>query len=362
MTRIRRINVSQVEGSDANNTTDDEIRPFGETAFYLDTSADSDKLVLMMFDGTRTHQKSKVLSPGELFGSHADSGDGNNYDTIKLIPDATLHNNGSDQYLVIDPTGGDPGHIHIRAGGYQDESTADLYLGGEQTFVRVSDTSENVVIRTSTVSEGTIPYYWTFSNTGNLTLPNSSQIRVDEGNLEVGGMVNFNVEASGVVNIYTDTQGETPFQWQFDDNGTLIFPDTTVQATAWTGGRVVSVPASSIGAAGDKQGDLAFNGSYIYYCTQDFVETSYSSTITSTHSGTFPSIVKGSIPQPQAGWNFIHNGNTYTLDSNAFEGNPGQWVCSLSSSISVTIGDSVTVGPASIPNIWKRVQWSADTW
>lgn len=122
------------------------------------------------------------------------------------------------------------------------------------------------------------------------------------------------------------------------------------------------VPTTSIGSAGDLQGMVAFNGSYIYYCTQDFVEASYSSTITSTHSGTFPSIVKGSIPQPQAGWVLVHNGNTYTLDANAFDGNPGEWVLSLSSSISVTIGDSVTVGPASVPNIWKRVTWSGDTW
>ena len=150
--------------------------------------------------------------------------------------------------------------------------------------------------------------------------------------------------------------------WYFGTNASVTFPDNTVQTTAWAGGRVSTVPGASIGAAGDKQGDIAFNGSYIYYCTQDFVEASYSSTIVLTYSGTFPTIVKGSIPQPQAGWVLIHNGNTYTLDANAIDGNPGEWVLSLSSSISVTIGDSVTVGPASAANIWKRVAWSVDTW
>ena len=148
MTRIRRINVSQVEGDSANNTDTNEIRPFGETAFYLDQNQSPNKLTLMMFDGLRTHLKSKVLAPGRLYGSDADSGDGNNYDTIKLIPDAQLFSNGSDQYIVVDPTLGAPGHIHIRAGGTQDASGADLYLGGEQTFVRVSDTTDDVVIRT----------------------------------------------------------------------------------------------------------------------------------------------------------------------------------------------------------------------
>lgn len=62
------------------------------------------------------------------------SGDGNGYTTLGLIPDETL--TGTDQYLIIDPTA--PGHIHIRAGGTQDNSSADLILGGENSHVRVT--------------------------------------------------------------------------------------------------------------------------------------------------------------------------------------------------------------------------------
>jgi len=63
------------------------------------------------------------------------SGDGNGYTTLQLIPDETRVAN--DQYLIIDPT--QPAHIHIRAGGTQDDSNAELYLGGERNFVRVTD-------------------------------------------------------------------------------------------------------------------------------------------------------------------------------------------------------------------------------
>jgi len=61
------------------------------------------------------------------------SGDGNGYSTIELRPDsnATL-----DQYLIIDPTA--PSHIHIRAGGQQDNSNASLFLGGENSYFRVT--------------------------------------------------------------------------------------------------------------------------------------------------------------------------------------------------------------------------------
>lgn len=62
------------------------------------------------------------------------SGDGIGYSTIQLRPDTSLN---SDQYLIIDPTY--PTHIHIRAGGLQDNSTAELFLGGESNHVRVRD-------------------------------------------------------------------------------------------------------------------------------------------------------------------------------------------------------------------------------
>jgi hypothetical protein len=234
MTTIRKIVTSKVDGNSADSNDTNEIRPFGEIAVYLNTEPNPDKLTLMMFDGTRTHMKSMVLAPGRLYGSDADSGDGNGLDTIKLIPDASLSDyTGNDQYLIIDPTNGEPGHIHIRAGGVQDQSTADLYLGAEQTHVKVSDTYDNVVIRTSTLGEGVTPHTWTFDNTGNLTLPNSSQIRVDENSVEIGTAGNFNVEAVGVVNVYTD---DGTHQWQFGDDGNLTIPGELHGAPVISGG------------------------------------------------------------------------------------------------------------------------------
>lgn len=82
-----------------------------------------------------------VVGPGILYGSGNDSGDGAGRDTIKLIPDENL---GTDQYIIIDPTA--PNHIHIRAGGTQDASNADLFLGAEDNNVVVSDTGNTVTI------------------------------------------------------------------------------------------------------------------------------------------------------------------------------------------------------------------------
>jgi hypothetical protein len=165
MTRIRRINVSQVEGDSANTTNTSEIRPYGEMAVYV---GNNNKLELLMFDGVRTHVRSKVLSKGTFYGGDADSGDGNGLDTIKLIPDAEiLYNDSSDhRYLIIDPTV--TNHIHIRAGGPIDNSDALLILGGEENNVMVSDVDDQVTIRTNDT------HTWQFGSDGSITFPDNT--------------------------------------------------------------------------------------------------------------------------------------------------------------------------------------------
>ena len=89
------------------------------------------------------------------------SGDGFGYTTLQLRPDDTRTD--SDQYLIIDPTA--PGHIHIRAGGTQDASGADLFLGGENSYVKVGSGSNPPVSITANSNP------WTFGTDGILTLP-----------------------------------------------------------------------------------------------------------------------------------------------------------------------------------------------
>jgi hypothetical protein len=87
------------------------------------------------------------------------SGDGSGNDTLKLVPDEDLIWDNGDQYIIIDPTG--PNHIHIRAGGLQDYSNADLILGGERAGVRVSDTDGTTVVQSKQED-----YVWTYQNIG----------------------------------------------------------------------------------------------------------------------------------------------------------------------------------------------------
>jgi uncharacterized phage infection (PIP) family protein YhgE len=54
-------------------------------------------------------------------------------------------------------------------------------------------------------------------------------------------------------------------------NSVFRFPDDTVQTTAY---QKVAVPTHSYGVAGDKVGMRAFDATYIYYCTADYVNNS----------------------------------------------------------------------------------------
>ena len=105
------------------------------------------------------------------------SGDGYGYTTLQLRPDDTLT---GDQWLVIDPTS--PNHIHIRAGGTQDNSNAYLFFGGENSYFQVpAGSNPNVYV----AANGNT---WTFGVDGNLTIPknilgpnNGNPIVVDAG-------------------------------------------------------------------------------------------------------------------------------------------------------------------------------------
>ena len=82
--------------------------------------------------------------------------------------------------------------------------------------------------------------------------------------------------------IFVDTDGTTvvhnevidnvqvEYTWNFSNTGNLVFPDATLQTTAWAGGRVVTQPTTSVGATGDKAGDISFSSSAIFYCTADY--------------------------------------------------------------------------------------------
>jgi hypothetical protein len=135
------------------------------------------------------------------------SGDGNGYTTIQLIPDNNLTVN--DQYLIIDPT--EPTHIHIRAGGTQDNSNSALFLGGENSHVEVQAGSNPPVYVRANNNE------WMFDVDGNLTVP-GSVIFTDPSKVS-----------------FLDSSAASLSIGSISSVANIAFSDNTYQTTAWTG-------------------------------------------------------------------------------------------------------------------------------
>jgi hypothetical protein len=172
-----------------------------------------------------------------IIGALGGSGDGYGADTIELVPDANLYD--AHQYLVIDPTG--PDHIHIRAGGPQDNSDATLILGGERTAVQVSDETGNVYIISKIPDEVN-----TYANSNEES--NSEFIRATGADIVIGDTVQlypdgplFTVtsvtESEGLMTVVAEglsfitgesynfyrNQGENA--WTFNNNGNITIPN-----------------------------------------------------------------------------------------------------------------------------------------
>ncbi len=98
-----------------------------------------------IFVGNQTISGSINFGDGSIIQSiSASSGDGGSLSTLELKPDENI----GDRYIVLDPTL--PNHIHIRAGGTIDSSSAMLFLGGEITNVSIDDQNLEAKLKTTT--------------------------------------------------------------------------------------------------------------------------------------------------------------------------------------------------------------------
>lgn len=279
---------------------------------------------IVVGNGGNVNTGSITFSNVQIIGAGTGSGDGNGYSTIELVPDSNLYVN--DQYIIVDPTA--PSHIHLRAGGTQDASNAELYLGGEDNYVRVQDsigvrlqnrvtstnsdfysdpgdftsgtwytsgglhyiqyTSSNatldghafqdidsIIVTYNVDNSSTLTYGGSASNLGGgvyrvqvteappssptvitdieyfitTTRTNSAALQSNDFTVSVSDDVRItgadvfefrNNSVSEPISIITDYDG-VGRSWHFNTNGSLTFPDNTVQDTAFTTSPTLSV-------------------------------------------------------------------------------------------------------------------------
>jgi hypothetical protein len=279
----------------------------------------------------------------------------NSQEAIISTPDGTVDYNSS-QRLVINPgqgyAGGEGGDIYLWAGrgGDSSGSGGDIKIrggtGGANTGGGTGGAGGYIRMEAGdgAVGDGVAGTAGYIEITGGYGLVTGGDVTITGGD---GGTTNGKVRISTI-----------DHNWDFAADGTTTLPGNL----KFNGGpaiRVRTAPSASTGSAGDQAGDIAFDGTALYYCIADHGAT-YSATLTPGYTGVYPTVIQGSYPKPLTGWQFVFNTVTYTLIADATESNPGEWSLNVDQTIST---DSSTIDFILPVNIWVKQVWgTTGTW
>jgi len=173
-----------------------------------------------------------------------------------------------------------------------------------------------------------------------------------------------------IISDYTDNN----HTWTFEgSDGSVTFPDNTIQTTAWAGGRVVSVPTHSTGSEGDLQGDISFSNDHFYYCIADYGQVGHQVTIATAYNGA--TLLNTNVFQLTKTGDTLQITVGDTISDS--DGGPTSTVVNVTSDDDYTYVSTggmaysavfpltfTSTDPAYVPggNIWVRVAWSGNSW
>ena len=173
--------IDKISSSTGIVTVDDDLTVNGDLIVSDDIQSD-------------TVQANTIYVANRIFGDTTNN-------TLLLAPSVNYGPGVNDQYIILDPTL--PNHIHLRAGGTIDASSAELYLGGEQTNVQVSDGAKEVYIRANNA------HVWTFGDNG--TLEAAGKILATQGAGTAGGYSFSGTEGDNDSGMFSNADGNVHF-------------------------------------------------------------------------------------------------------------------------------------------------------
>lgn len=298
----------------------------------------------------------------KVIGAGTASGDGFGYATLELVPDGTL---ATDQYIVVDPT--TPNHIHLRAGGTQDASTAELYLGGERNNVRVSDYSgvklNNNLLATNTTRpfSNTIDFTnatWSVIEPGVYYLRFSTTLQeLQTVHDQFGSWPDNTIEISDGTNFYTLTYNAY--------SGYLGNPnDRVIQVReAPPGGTTVTVQSMTFTINTLQSNYLSLENNVFETYANDYAYIGASQTIELvTGTGNLKISVNDNINSRS--WYFNTKGHLefpQGVAPTTSKGSAGDEIGAVAFD-GTHIYYCVESYSDGVNDIWKRVAWSNDTW
>lgn len=392
----------------------------GNTYYYIDINENTCQLFVdeqhqtpldtsgfSSWDQNLTPISFTVTQRGENTGSN--SVHTNDTDALNIPVGATGNYNGTD-FIVVGVSMadvGDGGGVVI----YVDPTDLQFTGGDEITFnytvgMFIPGTG-SAVLTTGVYSNK----YWTFATDGSLTLPGGINAQ-DGENLTlnvVGNTWSFeqqalvvpsgtNIVSAGSIGLYstgdagigigsgladfsmnngrvylnTNNANGQSKTWSWDETGVLTFPD---------GGslRVGMPPASSKGQVTDKAGTVAFDGSYLYYCTQNYVSTDILLTVNTnpvpvndTYYGDVAATVvpfHGPIAGLEINQYFVFEDQQYTIydiveneDIYARLAVTPQMDSTTKSHLTTGTVLNIVTGLAPTTDIWVRSAWTSTSW
>lgn len=198
---------------------------------------------------------------------------------------------------------------------------------------------------------------WTFNTSGNLSVP---------GGITSTDHLSLDADYDAGYSVYIGNNHPTPGML-----GGVVIGDTRGGFVDIITEKLIigdtAVPASSTGAPGDLAGQVAFDSSYVYYCTANYGGTTYNvlhafAEGTSANGVDNGYLVANTFQLPQVGWKVYYNGQVRTIDQVNSTGIPGFYVVFVDTALEIPGQATFAWGPAPVTNIWKRVAWSNDTW
>ena len=212
---------------------------------------------------------------------------------------------------------------------------------GSIAFAAFNQTAGNIELTTGNYN--TSIYNWIFGADGTVTFPDTTvQTTAYTGNINtVSGYINFSSSPA------IGTSG-------------ITFADASHQTTAFTGlasnlriGR--TAPTVSTGAAGDLLGAVAADENYLYYAVDTYGNSSYFTVTVAGNNGAtyFHDVAKGDYPRPQTNWTFVVNGATLSPIVSVTDGGT-YWRITTNASTPYSSGQGVTLTGNS-GTVWKSV-------
>lgn len=194
----------------------------------------------------------------------------------------------------------------------------------------------------------------------------------DTGDVKITANSNLDITSSNYVTIESTGGGQIMLganQLVGGNNGAVVLGHSGNSVNLY-GGKLriqnTSVPTTSLGTTGDVAGLVAFDATYIYYCTQDFAGTVINMTSISS-SGILRAYIimydsnTGWTSADLTGYTVTGPGSyTGTVTGPSQDQGGGLWYIPVSPDVTQAMGTYTFTSPGG--DIWKRVAWSGDTW